>query len=72
MYNRVQGFSWSNGWTLDTQHNLDMFVEKCFGAISTTKVCTKLSGSNLLGGQSNFRPEAYSPKAYWLEASVSF
>ncbi|WP_410951719.1 TonB-dependent receptor plug domain-containing protein [Pseudomonas sp. S1(2024)] len=72
MYNRVQGFAWSNGWMLDTQHNLDMFVEKCFGSIGATKVCTKLSGSNLLGGQSNFRPEAYSPKAYWMEASVSF
>lgn len=72
MYNRVQSFAWSNGWMLDTQHNLDMFVEKCFGAIGATKVCTKLSGSNLLGGQSNFRPEAYSPKTYWMEASVSF
>jgi outer membrane receptor for ferrienterochelin and colicin len=72
MYNRVQGFAWSNGWKLDTQNNLDMFVEKCFGGIGFTKVCTKLAGSNLLGGQANFRPEAYSPKAYWMEASVSF
>lgn len=72
MYNRVQSFAWSNGWTLDTQHNLDMFVEKCFGSISTTKVCTKLAGSNLLGSQSDFRPEAYTPKAYWMEASMSF
>jgi outer membrane receptor protein involved in Fe transport len=72
MYNRVQGFAWSNGWKLDTQHNLDMFVEKCFGGFGATKVCTKLAGSNLLGGQANFRPEAYSPKEYWMEASVSF
>lgn len=72
MYNRVQAFNWSNGWKLETQHNLDAFVEKCFGGITATKICTKLAGSNLLGHQSNFRPEAYSPTAYWMEASLTF
>ncbi len=72
MLTRVQSFNWANAWTLETQKNLDMYVEKCFGGLVGTKVCTKLAGSNLLGDESNFRPEAETPRTFWAEASVSF
>lgn len=72
MFTRVQSFNWANAWTLDTQKNLNMYLEKCFGGLVGTKVCTKLAGSNLLGSESNFRPEAYTPRTYWAEASISF
>ena len=72
MLTRVQSFNWANGWALETQKNLDLYVEKCFGGLVGTKVCTKLAGSNLLGDEANFRPEATTPRTFWAEASVSF
>ncbi|MBD8088551.1 TonB-dependent receptor plug domain-containing protein [Pseudomonas fluorescens] len=72
MYSYVSSFAWSNGWELDSQSSLDLYVEKCFGALGSTKVCSKVAGSNLLGDQQNFRPEASSPRTFWFETSVKF
>ena len=72
MYNYVSSFAWSNGWELDPQSSLDLYVEKCFGGIGSTKVCSKVAGSNLLGDQQNFRPEASTPRTFWFETSVKF
>lgn len=72
MFTRVQSFNWANAWKLETQKNIDAYIEKCFGGLVGTKVCTKFAGSNLLGSEANFRPEAYTPRTYWAEASVSF
>lgn len=72
MYNYVSPFAWSNGWELDSQSSLDLYVQKCFGAVGSTKVCGKLAGSNLLGDQQNFRPEASTPRTFWFETSVKF
>lgn len=72
MFNYVSSFAWSNGWELESQTNLDLYVEKCFGRVGSTKVCGKLAGSNLLGEQQNFRPEASTPRTFWFETSVKF
>lgn len=72
MYNYVSSFAWSNGWELDAQSSLDLFVEKCFGSVGNTKVCGKVAGHNLFGDQQNFRPEASTPRTFWFETSVKF
>lgn len=72
MFTRVSGFNWSNGWYIESQEVLDLYVERCFADFGAKGFCTKLAGTDLLGGKADFRPEAYRERAYRIEASLEF
>lgn len=72
MYSRVSEYNWVSGWDLDRQESLDLYVQRCFADLNFPGACLRGSGVNILGDQANFRPEAQSPRAYWVEASLAF
>lgn len=72
MFSRVSGYNWSNGWYIESQEALDLYVQRCFADYGAKGFCTKLGGKDLFGGKADFRPEAYWERAYRLEASLEF
>jgi iron complex outermembrane recepter protein len=72
MFTRISGYNWSNGWHLESQEALDLYLQRCFADFGARGFCAKLAGTDLLGGKADFRPEAYRERAYRVEASLEF
>lgn len=72
MFTFVSGFNWSNGWHIESQEAMDLYAQRCFGDFGAAGFCAKVAGTDLFGGKSDFRPEAYRERAYRVEASIEF
>ncbi len=72
MFTRISSYKWSNGWDIEAQKVFDAYVQRCFGDLGAKGFCAKVAGTDLFGGQPDFRPESYRERSYRLEATLEF